>query len=612
MNIDDIKPTGFSPTSTAESQSIKTLEYIIDDEFVKVDLKSGDKIPNIDGYLILADKEQVKIGTLEVQVKTLRKSKSKKVSYPCPVGFLSYCHRNDLPVLLIVVDSDNKKAYWVHINHSITRNLTPKGKTVSISLPIQNCISETDKGYIQEWIDICKSRNYYAENFRLERECLLEEQIEQLKKMVTVTVGEEDPIFKELHSFLDQYNGLLDREFSNIKASMYEDIWKLGIAIGQYKDSQVDYIIYPVKATVNDVQIKRITKENEDTIEDQALKRCYMSGNPFKKDALKYAYELIQDDVNEVLKQKGLLLITDFIANEYLVKFIERNALLLNLDEDADDFTIALLRDGLEVFLPIWIDEAVIERKLEPSLVYTINIDEFNWHMSDKTREKIHKRALDRYKVKEYSKSKYRIISKTFNLSLINRLIRYKDSISEKLIKRVYAKWEETNNETTTLIFDLYTKESFLTNVKRFYTNLPEAYEGFVNTFFPLLKDEFDYFLKSDRLLVLIDEQWSLNVIFLKEVGNSSSIKQVDVYYETDISKPLSWDDIWVHPYNHIYQIGNSKYQRIYAYSERADFLFNEEFPMQYYLYKTLEYDFSKYFERKRGDNQFDDIINLN
>ena len=146
MKIDDtIRPTPYSPTDGVENLAVSTFSTLIDNEKVKLDIKTRDKIPNIDGYLELVDEKYHPIGKFEIQVKKLPKN---NINIKIKILFLSYCKESILPVILVGVDIDNKKAYWLYIDEDFIKQIKIKSgqKSKTIHFQKENLIDEQHTG----------------------------------------------------------------------------------------------------------------------------------------------------------------------------------------------------------------------------------------------------------------------------------------------------------------------------------------------------------------------------------------------------------------------------------------------------------------------------------
>lgn len=258
-------PASYPQTSISETNSIDTLNYILNKRVIS-HLASHDKVPNIDGYLEIVDEKLSPIGKLEVQVKTLEPKNGKNPKYQCSDKFLGYCAKNTLPVLLIVVDSDNARAYWIHMSRPFVLSLLNKikGKSINVNIPKKNIVSRKSSEYLAKWHEITQDYQSRVVNYDSLKEAMqkISAEYNALKKLTNPALGNKSENIKEIQFFLDTYNSLLDKEFSVIKFIYFRDCWKFGFAYEKYEKNYVTYSLYPIEFGVNDVQIKIVNNEN--------------------------------------------------------------------------------------------------------------------------------------------------------------------------------------------------------------------------------------------------------------------------------------------------------------------------------------------------------------
>ena len=237
-------PAPYPKTNTSEMEAISTFLNVLNKERVKPDIKYLDKVPNIDGIIEVVSKNQVSVGKIEVQIKKLGNKSIKKPKYQCSVNFLAYCEVNIQPVLLIVVDVANSIAYWHHMDNPTILNLgkiidTKGTKSVSLEFNPSNRITTKDLEYIGKWENIIASYQEKILDYDelKKRENDLNAELEEMKALTNSAVGKVNPIFKEIHFFLDAYNGILDNYFLTIKNILYLNYWKIVFEIRSYNKS---------------------------------------------------------------------------------------------------------------------------------------------------------------------------------------------------------------------------------------------------------------------------------------------------------------------------------------------------------------------------------------
>lgn len=145
------QPAQYPANDSEEARSIKVLQNLLDEEWVKDDFEKRDKKPNTDGTLELVNLKEQPTGKLDVQIKTLPKGAK---SFQCSSKLFAYSKITTAPLLLICVDADNNRAHWKHI-HADLREAQGKAKQKSFVIKFDGSIDAT-KRYIIAWEAICE------------------------------------------------------------------------------------------------------------------------------------------------------------------------------------------------------------------------------------------------------------------------------------------------------------------------------------------------------------------------------------------------------------------------------------------------------------------------
>ncbi|MCZ8285001.1 MAG: DUF4365 domain-containing protein, partial [Bacteroidia bacterium] len=157
-----------SKTSSIEKASVVTFESIVDPDYIRCDIKTQDKHPNIDGYLDITDKNGSFRGKLEVQIKTLNSKNLLTPSFQADLRFVSYCEDSFSPVLLIVMNKKEQVGYWIYIDKelvtSISKVVKENQKTIKIIFPKKNKLSHKSKSYLKPWKTIIEDRKKLFES----------------------------------------------------------------------------------------------------------------------------------------------------------------------------------------------------------------------------------------------------------------------------------------------------------------------------------------------------------------------------------------------------------------------------------------------------------------
>lgn len=221
-----VKSAPFNKTSGPEAKSADIFHALLNRDFIKGNVNVMDKVPNSDGILTVTDADNYIIGDINVQLKTLKKKDIRNPKHQCDLSLLTYATESILPVILIVVDQVNNRAYWLHLNHEVISQIEPhiRGKTISLLLPPENCIDSTHM-YVKKWTEILRSVQEKIQNFDIIETQLnnLKLQLGEVGKRLLPAYSLNGFAIREIHIFLDYYNGRLDREFKAIKDLLYHN-----------------------------------------------------------------------------------------------------------------------------------------------------------------------------------------------------------------------------------------------------------------------------------------------------------------------------------------------------------------------------------------------------
>lgn len=167
--------------------------------------------------------------------------------------------------------------------------------------------------------------------------------------------------------------------------------------------------------------------------------------------------------------------------------------------------------------------------------------------------------------------------------------------------KRPFPRKIYKNNSQ--FVWSWYTSESAFEKMSYVFKELPKVYELFIETFFPNLKNELQYY-SGFKLLVI-------NINYASEFKNFQDSPCIDMFY-LDTNEnifpttkiylnsndcPLKWD-LSSDYLKKEFIIQNIKYKLKYSSSGIIEYLY-EKFTLREYLYKTLEDRFEKYFKSK-------------
>lgn len=347
------EPSPYSNTDEQETLAVDTFKSLVEHKRVRMDIKERDKYPNIDGYLELVDENRSPIGKLEVRIRTFHGEAPK---LQCSLSLFDYSEITCNPVLLIGVETDRKKAYWVHVarNFLDTGSISDNQKTVTISFPIGNVISENDDSYVREWAKIVETYKN-----RMREYPQLENLYKELSKKSNPVVGAESAEFSDMHMFLDEVNDLLDNNFSIVKQIFYPNAWKVGLAYSNYENNGVTYTLYPIPLRKNDVQIKKFDAPLQMHLQEGGLTfRGYGGENPIRSRPQDHATEIVENETLRILEYRLLKHGNEFLARELTFAFTERFGQEMGL-EQKDTYALTDVERAFYQYLPLWVEEAM-------------------------------------------------------------------------------------------------------------------------------------------------------------------------------------------------------------------------------------------------------------
>lgn len=608
MNKSKSSPASYSATDEQETLAIDTFKNLVDHKRVRMDIKERDKYPNIDGYMELVDDNRSPIGKLEVQIKKLRGEDPK---LQCPLSLFDYSEITCNPVLLIGVDTVLKKAYWIHVTTDFVGGKSIGGdqKTLVISFPSGNAVSEKDDSYVGEWRKIVETYKN-----RMREYPLLENLYKELSKKSNPVLGAESFEFLEMHMFLDEVNDLLDKKLRIVKQIFYSDAWKIGLAYNNYESNTVTYTLYPIPLRKNDVQIKKLDDALQKQLQEEGLTfRGYYRENPIKSRPQEHAVEIVEYDTLRALEYRLLRLGNEFLAREFIFAFIDRFALEMGLDEK-DTYALTDVGRAFYQYLPIWVEETIrfmvkVRRNgvLSPyQLSYGrsyFDPDSLVCQIMEKEREQIQQTVIKRVMQGDRSVSLF-LGNDKFSFRIFKESLHFLRSRQYEEIERPYLRKDYSRlKDGGGWIWNVFSPEVVETNLKTFFENMPKAYADLVSFNFPELAKEVPLFGGASLVIVLFDLKESYTAFrdsptmeLFHLVNQCDNDIEVELHKKGSGQIPpcLSFDSI-----GRDLEIRGRKYRMISASSSILDFIY-EDLPMFGFVYDELITNLKKYFSSLR------------
>lgn len=471
---------------------------------VMPDLKSNDKWPNIDGIVEVTDKAGHPIGMLKVQVKklTVKNAKSKKYYFSSKDDkFLDYCRESKdwVPILLIGVDVDKEKAYWLHIDHDYLE--ANKGSRTIRFIDTQ-VVEKKNEKYIDDWesiLEIYNSKSQFFDKFKQAYSILAD--------VVTPALGRTDKRYIPIHEYLDHTNYLLDYIFPIVKRVFYPATWKLGFALHEFSETELIYSLYPIATDRNDVQIKEIDSQLINLLQGQGLEFSMHSGsNPILENPEKLATKFVREKVfsvveYELLNYRG----NELLAKEYVFAFIDRYYIQLGL-EKKNSYPVDEIEFGFYSYLPLWVDEAykllisrernnLKERVIKDAGYY--NIDIVGETINDELDE-INAKVDSRLSNKSKPRNMILAVRRGLKIGLFRDFLSFLKQQKVSIDRPYKTKDYERGNG---FLHRTLSNDDAEFNLQQIFSNYQSAYETVVANNFPRMHDELSIFKDFDKLL---------------------------------------------------------------------------------------------------------------
>lgn len=601
-------PAPYPTTNTSELNAVLTFLTILDRSRVKPDAKFLDKIPNTDGTIELVNASQIPIGKLDIQIKNLDKKNEKKPKYQCEKSFLAFCEQSILPVLLIVVDTKNSIAYWHHIDKITLESLAKKLKKDSVNLDFNedNIIQKDNANYIDKWAEIIESyqKKLYDYDFLEMQNAKLKSEFSELQKATNISVGKTNPTFREIHLFLDFYNGLLDGDFQTVKNILFPNYWKIGVGISNYQDNSAQFALYPVSYDLNDTLIKQYNSQDELYLHRVLNYIGFYRENPIKSRPKQYAYELIEGNTTEILEKHPLLVKDQFIASEYILAFINKHYLILGLDNGKAEYSIAEIEFSLNTFLPLWVQHThngTLNKDQKEQIIFPI--DYIFFHSFPADIQKASKKVAEAIKKGDKPLIEVKIVSTDFNISILQNLIAFLRSSGVDSIQREYETRHQVN-KTSYYIWEAWGEEKTVKNIKVFYNHFIRIYDLLIQTYFPNLKNDLQFYNDFNLLVIVVDfSRVSFNptpsIEYYYFKSSTSTENKAVIYSSTKNEAPVKRENLRDYFTNGITIDGNS-YRLVSMTSSILDFIYDGT-PVFTSITKLLKDRMKKYFEDKKN-----------
>jgi hypothetical protein len=606
------KPAKFPDTTTEEMNSVFKLLDLLDKSRIKPDPKLIDKFPNTDGEITIVDAEQYPIGKCEIQIKTLPDSDILIPKFQCELPFLSYCETSLLPVILIVVNAKNEKAFWKHLDRDTLTELGAKIKKKSIVLhiPIANIISRTDDLYLEEWVKIINS--YIQKKIAADVQEDYEKKYKELREIVANfpkpvhTVGKDN--LKLLNIFIDTFNNALDGDFKSIKEVVFHSYWKISITYIIFTDSSLSFAIIPIKYGDNDLLLREMNSMTP-IIRDRMARNVisYYQENPIKDRPVEFAFSLIKKETLEVIEKKHLQLLCNQLVFEYLTDFYDYAKSIFPI-EFFGNIDVNKFFEIINSYLPIWVEEYHLFNKIQvKGSTLFLDIENIFWHTFEKDIKTITAKATLRFnenKLCNYNVSygQDNSIYPSKPEFTINHVIECLEFLKNQKVHNFERPFpSKIYDDSFKFVWNWYTPETAFEKLKFIYNELPIVYDLFIESYFSKLDSSLKYYSNFDLMIVNVKYNLSYNssldspgveIFYLKSTENHTP--QTKLYLNSK-GCPLDTRDFSEYYKNGV-ELDGVSYKMISCSWGVIDFLY-DRLSLEKYLYKCLKERFEMFFK---------------
>jgi hypothetical protein len=454
--------------------------------------------------------------------------------------------------MLFVVDSLNNKAYWKYLtkNYILSLNLKPNQKKATIKFNTEEYVNkENFNTCLQKWHSFynIKNNGIFFENCSIEESIKNKKHINKFFRNIEFKDLEKEEIIR-IQNFIDRFNHLLDNDYNFIKRFYYPEMWKMGIAIGNYTKNSLSYVLYPIFYGTNDFIIKKVklkTFADVDYLNDDPfiLATINDSKNPVINGSPDIILKHINEKIKDLIESKKFLFLTPEICTEYIFDALNENRRRWKVDFQE----IINLKDLKEYF-------------------------ESNYHSQ-----------IQNLTLQTHSKNKS-------NITTAYQCIIY---LLNNDIKEITNPYQLKQKNDKLYIDSIYAK------VKVVYSLLPNLFNSYLYYAFPSLSTEINFWKGYDLMSVNLEihqNDLSLRVHYFERADGISKTPQTvftrnydhelyDAYFKDEANMS--------NPYISIYSYKNVNYKLVLSEFDRLYHIKNR-FALHNHLYKALAYHFDK------------------
>lgn len=348
------RPAPYSNTDSAEFDAITVFRSLTESKSVKLDIKERDKIPNTDGTAELVDDDGFPLGKVEVQV---RKIPTGQTWYDCPTQLFAYSKVATLPVLLVCVDVEAKRAFWRVVSTSLPE-FKPEQQSSRLKFDVLVDAIGPSAPYLTRWQQVVA--DYQA---RIAEYPKLKKRFDE--EVGLASIPKTDIIY--FQTFIETINQLLDVDFEAVKEQFFADVWKLGVGIHGAKPERLYFQIYSIPKGENAPLVSSFVDKPLEGFLFPAVPNvvsAWSSGRgstvqsswvdrAFLKDAETEGRKFVVNYLKKMVEQRLFQVAGRLLSKEYLFWFLDRYHHCAGLPL-ADSYDVASLNYALRVFMPAW------------------------------------------------------------------------------------------------------------------------------------------------------------------------------------------------------------------------------------------------------------------
>lgn len=569
-----IKPAPYSNTDAAEQDALITFNSLINTRYVKADIRTRDKVPNVDGTIELVDERQVPYGKLDVQ---LRKLPAGKTSYSCPSSLVAYSTVSTLPIILICADPDFKKVFWRKISATMPEYISGQD---SFTIHFDEVSDSLDAGevYLQKWAEIVHD---YKE--RVSKYPVLKREI--ANRLTLKGIAPQD---RELFQrYIGAINNLLNNDFVVVKELRFPDVWQLGVGLFDVTPQHVSYQLYKIPYGEADPPICKLeggsllsASPNPYAISDLSMSRDRFS------DPQAVGQRYVLGLFEELVQRKALPVHGIMLSTDVLLGFIDRYYRCLGLHPQQDVYQVADINYAFNRHLVELCAAIVVATSKDKSNFVHLDLDSVNTYVANNDVNPIPPSATP---------IRFGLGARRISVPAVITALRFLTAASVTTITRLLAPRTQISTPGTFWIWEGYSPNDEIRNVSLVLEKSLDEYTTFVRG--NRLNLPQSVYLDANIAVV-----YEYKPAFVVAPGSSPEIREHFVDNSHHLLPKFSFrvlanndTGISVERYPML-TIEEHEYRAISSSNGDASFLFHE-FPFVTMIYRMLYEDLKKHYD---------------